>query len=38
VPTVIVNGKYSTSSTKAGSYETLMDLIDELIASEAAGN
>ena len=39
VPTVIVNGKYSTSSTKAGGgYETLMDLIDELIASEAAGN
>ena len=38
VPTVLVNGKYSTSATKAGGYETLMDLIDELIASEAAEN
>ena len=36
--TAIVNGKYSTSATKAGGYETLMDLIDELIASEAAEN
>jgi len=38
VPTVIVNGKYSTNATEAGGYDTLMDLIDELIASEAAGN
>ena len=38
VPTVIVNGKYTTNATMAGGYDTLMDLIDELIASEAAGN
>lgn len=36
VPTVIVNGKYSTNATEAGGYDTLMELIDELIASEAA--
>ena len=38
VPTVIVNGKYSTDATAAGGYETLMELIDELVASETAGN
>ena len=38
VPTVIVNGKYSTSAAATGTYENLMLLIDELVAAEAAGN
>ena len=38
VPTVIVNGKYSTSASTAGDYPTLMELIDELVASESAGD
>jgi len=38
VPTVIVNGKYSTDASAAGSYDVLVELIDELVASEAAGN
>ena len=38
VPTVIVNGKYSTSAAAAGDFPTLMELIDELVASERAGN
>ena len=37
VPTVIVNGKYSTSAATAGDYQTLIELIDELVASESAG-
>ena len=37
VPTVIVNGKYSASASTAGDYPILMDLIDELVASERAG-
>jgi thiol:disulfide interchange protein DsbA len=35
VPTVVVNGKYTTDATSAGSYEALMELIGELAASEA---
>ena len=38
VPTVIVNGKYSASASSAGDYPTLMELIDELVASERAGD
>ena len=37
VPTVIVNGKYSASASSAGDYPTLMELIDELVVSERAG-
>ena len=37
VPTVIVNGKYSASAASAGDYPILMELIDELVASERAG-
>ena len=37
VPAVIVNGKYSASAQSAGDYPTLMELIDELVASERAG-
>jgi thiol:disulfide interchange protein DsbA len=36
VPTIVVNGKYTTDAGAAGSYEALMDVIDELTASEAA--
>ena len=34
VPSVIVNGKYRTGGQEAGSYEGLVELIDELIARE----
>ena len=37
VPTVIINGKYTTDAGMAGSYEELMVLIDELVAMERAG-
>ena len=37
VPTVVVNGKYTTDAGMAGSYEDLMELIDELITMERAG-
>ena len=37
VPTVIVNGKYTTDASMAGSYEELMELIDELVAMERSG-
>lgn len=37
VPTVIVNGKYTTDGGQAGSYEDLVALIDELTAAERAG-
>jgi len=36
VPTVVVNGKYRTGGAEAGSYENLIDLIDELVARESA--
>ena len=35
-PTVVVNGKYVTSGTMAGSYETWFDIIDDLTAVERA--
>jgi protein dithiol oxidoreductase (disulfide-forming) len=34
VPAVIVNGKYMTSGSMAGSYENLLKTIDDLIAKE----
>jgi thiol:disulfide interchange protein DsbA len=34
VPTVVVNGKYRTSATEAGSYPRLMEVIDELTVRE----
>lgn len=34
VPSVVVNGKYTTNATMAGDYEALIELIDELAASE----
>ena len=37
VPTVIVNGKYTTDASMAGGYEELMAVIDELVAMERAG-
>lgn len=37
VPTIIVNGKYTTSATMAGSYPQLLEVIDELIDMERAG-
>jgi thiol:disulfide interchange protein DsbA len=36
VPTVVVNGKYRTGGAEAGSYENLIEVIDELIAREGA--
>lgn len=38
VPTVVVNGKYTTNATLAGTYEQLIELINELAASERPGN
>jgi len=36
VPTVVVNGKYRTGGSEAGSYPNLLEVIDELIARESA--
>jgi protein dithiol oxidoreductase (disulfide-forming) len=37
VPTIIVNGKYTTDGGQAGSYDELLALVDELAASEREG-
>jgi thiol:disulfide interchange protein DsbA len=37
VPAVVVNGKYTTNATIAGSYPNLLEVIDELVAMERAG-
>jgi thiol:disulfide interchange protein DsbA len=37
-PTVVVNGKYMTNGTMAGSYETWFDVIEHLAALEDAGH
>jgi protein dithiol oxidoreductase (disulfide-forming) len=37
VPTVVINGKYVTNATMAGGYDQLMELINELAASEETG-
>ncbi len=34
-PTVVVNGKYRTDGTKAGNYQSLLELIDELVVRES---
>jgi protein dithiol oxidoreductase (disulfide-forming) len=38
VPSIVVNGKYTTNGTMAGSYDRLLELVDELAAREHAGN
>jgi protein dithiol oxidoreductase (disulfide-forming) len=38
VPSIVVNGKYTTDGTKAGGYEQLIELINELSATEHAAN
>ena len=37
VPTIVVNGKYTTDGGMAGNYEDLFALVGELAASEHAG-
>ncbi len=37
VPTVIINGKYRTSGSVAGSYPNLIKILNELIEKETAG-
>jgi thiol:disulfide interchange protein DsbA len=37
-PSVVVNGKYLTNGTMAGSYEAWFAIIDELVAQERAAN
>ncbi|MFQ5983254.1 MAG: thiol:disulfide interchange protein DsbA/DsbL, partial [Woeseiaceae bacterium] len=34
VPAVVVNGKYRSGAAEAGSYEKLIELIDELVERE----
>ncbi len=34
VPTIVVNGKYTTGAEEAGSFEELLALVDELVAAE----
>ena len=34
-PTIVVNGKYRTSGAEAGTYQKLLELIDELVARES---
>ncbi len=36
VPAIVVNGKYRTGASEAGSYSKLLEVIDELIARESA--
>jgi thiol:disulfide interchange protein DsbA len=36
VPAVVVNGKYRTGGAEAGGYPQLLQVIDELVAREAA--
>ncbi len=37
VPTVVINGKYKTSGSVAGSYPNLIDVLNRLVAQESAG-
>jgi len=37
VPTVIINGKYRTSGSHAGSYPNLIKILNELVDKESAG-
>ena len=34
VPSIVINGKYTSNGTMAGSYERLIELVDELAARE----
>ena len=34
VPAIVVNGKYRTGGQEAGGYDTLLEVIDELVAVE----
>ncbi len=34
VPTIVVNGKYTSNASMTGSYERLLELVDTLVASE----
>ena len=36
VPAIVVNGKYRTGGAEAGGYPQLLQVIDELVAREAA--
>ncbi len=36
VPMIVVNGKYTTSASQTGGYDTLMDVIDDLVLLEKA--
>ena len=38
VPTIVINGKYVTDGEMAGGYEPLIELIDELAATERSAN
>jgi len=38
VPSVVVNGKYTSDGSMAGGYDALLELIDELTASERTAN
>jgi len=38
VPSIVVNGKYTTNATMAGGYDRLIELIDELAAREYSDN
>jgi thiol:disulfide interchange protein DsbA len=37
VPTIIVNGKYTTSGDGVGNYEEWLQVVDELVAAERDG-
>ena len=36
VPTVIINGKYMTTGTMAGTYEKMLEVVDFLVAQDSA--
>jgi thiol:disulfide interchange protein DsbA len=36
VPAIIVNGKYKTNGTLAGSHEKMIEVMDKLIKEESA--
>jgi protein dithiol oxidoreductase (disulfide-forming) len=38
VPTIVINGKYTSDGGMAGGYDELIELIDELTAAERAAN
>jgi thiol:disulfide interchange protein DsbA len=38
VPSIVINGKYTTNLASAGSYETLIDILSDLTASENTFN